>query len=371
MQRIVIGCLMGLGAASLAEAARAGEPPDTQASVALRRFAAASVVWIWPTGSTIEGCFTNGSQEERQLVVDGAKEWMQHANIRFDFGPTPVYRKCPATAPFPPTRVSFGSGNVSHARLGTFGSDRPNDKPTMFIATSNASQKPRPIEHVRATILHEFGHVLGIVHEHQHPESACFHMVAWTQLCAKREATVRLPGYIVTNWLPTIGQVNPDYAAGRPYDPLSIMHYKFPANNFTGPASTCVGPRNFTLSEGDKTKIARLYPKTRAEQQAMITSQGALIARAIVSAGDLDQTAAERMAREGERLVHNAFVDMQQFRIDVSAGVAELRPGRGDKGGVALASFGRGAAEAAVVACGKAEAPVSPNGALQIRRGDH
>ncbi len=372
MQRhIICGFVLCFASTASFDKPKANEPPDNIAGTAIRRYAAAGALWLWPAGSTIEGCFANGVGDERKLVVDGADAWMRHANIRFDFGPAPTYRNCPLTAPFPPTRVTFGSGNVSHARLGTYALDRPSEKPTMFIATTNATKKPIPVENLRATILHEFGHILGLKHEHQHPESACFHMVAWTQLCAKREQSARLPSFIVTNWLPMIGRVNPDYAVGAPYDPLSIMHYKFNAKNFTGPATTCAGPRNFSLSDGDTTRVTRLYPKSPDEQRLLIQSQAPLIARAILETGDLDQAAAERIAREGERIVRRAFVDLNAFRIDVASGMTQLKPGRSDRGSTSLTSFGAGAAEAAAAACAQAEAPLPPGAALQIRRGDH
>lgn len=373
MRNVTRGLLCAISALALwPDFSAAAELPDNAAGSAIRRFAAAGVLWVWPAGSVIQGCFTNGTPEERALVVEGGQTWSSVANIRFDFGAAPGLRDCPVAAPFPPLRVAFGSGNLSHARLGTLALDRPNEKPTMFITTSTPSKRPIQVESTRATILHELGHVLGLKHEHQHPESACFHMVSWANLCAKRETERRLPSFIVTNWLPMIGEVNADYLAGWPYDPLSIMHYKYPSNTFTGPATTCAGARNYVLSEGDKAKIAKLYPKSLREQEDMIASQAPFVARAILSARELDQAGAERVAREAERIVRLGHPSLVGFRIDLGPGLANMKPSRGDKGSGALTSFATGAVEAAASACAKAEAPLQAGAAMQIlRQGDH
>ena len=226
--------------------------PDTLAASALRRFAAAGVLWLWPAGSAVDGCFSSGTPDDRRVFVEAAADWSSAANIRFDFGVAPTYRVCPQTAPFPTVRVQFGSGDASHAQVGTIALDRPSAKPNVFIVSlGGAGQKQRAPDLVRAISLHELGHVLGLRHEHQHPESACFYMVAWKDLCTRlpgyrTETAQRLPTKIVVNFLPMIGQANPDYAAGAPYDPLSIMHYKLSPGSFTGPANTCVGDRTVT-----------------------------------------------------------------------------------------------------------------------------
>jgi hypothetical protein len=125
------------------------------------------------------------------------------------------------------------------------------------------------------------------------------------------------------------------------------------------------------LSEGDRRKIARLYPKTREEQQAMILSQAPLIAREILSASGLDQAAAERLAREGERIVRRAFDDLQAFRIELTPGLSKLKAANTDLGGFALANLGKGSVEAAAAACAKAEAPLPQEALKLIRRGAH
>lgn len=359
------GLLCAIMFAPLQTAAALAEPdrPDTLAASALRRFAAAGVLWLWPAGSTIDGCFSSGTPDDRRVFVEAAGDWSSAANIRFDFGAAPGYRTCPQAPPFPTVRVQFGSGDASHAQVGTVALDRTGNKPNVFIVSlGGASQKQRAPDLVRAISLHELGHVLGLRHEHQHPESACFHMVAWQDLCTRlpgfrKEPPHILPTKIVTNFLPMIGQPNPDYAAGAPYDPLSIMHYKFSPGNFTGPASTCVGERINTLSKGDRRKIARYYPRDTKAQLEMIRTQGPIIARTILATPGLDQTAAERIAREGERIVRRAHPSLASFAIDLSAGLAQLPPGRSDRGSDALRGFGAGKAEAAAAQCATAAPP--------------
>lgn len=84
-----------------------------------------------------------------------AREWEKVANVRFVFD----------NAPDAPVRVKLGNGNGGYSALGVDCYHVDPNEPTMELLLS------RDEKLLRNTVLHEFGHVLGCVHEHSSPVS--------------------------------------------------------------------------------------------------------------------------------------------------------------------------------------------------------
>jgi serralysin len=107
--------------------------------------------------------FYGGSDAVRQRVVRHAQEWTRSgAGVKFHFWAST--NADPATADI---RVSFVQNGRSWSYLGT-DARRPElrGKPTMNLGWLTESLSE---ERARAVILHEFGHALGLIHEHQNP----------------------------------------------------------------------------------------------------------------------------------------------------------------------------------------------------------
>lgn len=148
----------------------------------------------------------------RQRVEDVAKEWMQHANVRLSFvdqGDAEI-------------RIAFQQGNGSWSYLGTDCRTIAKDQPTMNYGWLTPDS---PDEELRRVVLHEFGHALGLIHEHQNPDGG----IQWN-----RDAVIRDLSGPPNNWdLATIEnnifkKYDQDAVTSSEVDKDSIMMYPIP-----------------------------------------------------------------------------------------------------------------------------------------------
>lgn len=109
------------------------------------------------TGSIIKVAFLEGSEALQKRVFAVAQEWKKYANISFAL--TEI-----ADADI---RVAFAPGAGSWSYLGTDCHAISGDQPTMNYGW--LTDESDDVE-VRRVVLHEFGHALGFIHEHQNPQ---------------------------------------------------------------------------------------------------------------------------------------------------------------------------------------------------------
>jgi hypothetical protein len=110
---------------------------------------------IWQPGDTIRIGFMDGDSSLQDRVQHAAMEWIIYADVKFFWGDV-------SDADI---RISFNAQG-SWSYIGTTCRTIPPDQPTMNYGwlTQNS-----PEEEVRRVTLHEFGHALGCIHEHQNP----------------------------------------------------------------------------------------------------------------------------------------------------------------------------------------------------------
>ena len=141
-------------------------------------------------------------------------------------------------------RISFADENASWSLVGTDAQHHS----TKGSATMNLGWFDV------GTYIHEFGHVLGMIHEHQNPRGK---VIDWD--VPKVEAYMKeTQGWdedqVKTN---VLNRYKKDQINGSKFDPLSVMLYFFPAKltlNHEG------SKQNFSLSGIDSVWISKNYP---------------------------------------------------------------------------------------------------------------
>lgn len=185
--------------------------------------------------------FLDGDAGLQERVKQAARLWTQFANIRFLFGDNPEAQ----------VRISFREPG-SWSYLGTQSLSVPKHAPTMNFGWLTPTS---PDEEVTRVVLHEFGHALGCIHEHQNPAGG----IPWN-----KEAVYAYYMGPPNNWSREKVDTNlfqlyaKDLTAHTALDPDSIMLYPVPAA-FTLDGKA-IGGSNRTLSALDKEFIATLYP---------------------------------------------------------------------------------------------------------------
>lgn len=119
------------------------------------------------------------------------------------------------------------------------------DQPTMNFGWLDVS-----------TIIHEFCHALGMIHEHQNPYGKG---IDWNLKKLYSWALATQGWDLYTTCQNITKKYAVDQVNGSDYDPKSIMLYSYPAwltNNKVGTY------RNITLSQTDKDWLSAIYPKT-------------------------------------------------------------------------------------------------------------
>lgn len=218
----------------------------------------------WKPGRALRVRFLDGLPDVQNKVREMALEWTQYANIGLVFGSDPDAE----------IRISFAADPGSWSFMGTDNLVIPRNQPTMNFGWLKANSTETEISRVSK---HELGHALGLIHEHQHPETnipwdkpVVYEHYMRTQGWTKEEVDLNLfQKYSVTQT---------QFSA---YDRDSIMHYpvdeKFTTGSFT------VG-WNTKLSATDKAFIATAYPGLKTTPGVTALAVGAAPTSAAIGA---------------------------------------------------------------------------------------
>ena len=196
--------------------------------------AAFEIAKLWPNGKVLHIRFLNGTEQQKQIVKQFAPQWTEHANLKFVFD----------DAPSAEIRIAFNDDGA-WSYIGTDSLGIPVNQPTMNFGWQE-----------EGVVLHEFGHLIGMIHEHQNPNG---NAIVWN-----KPAVIKALSGPPNNWdLPTIqhnmfDKYSQTQINGSELDPASVMLYSFPVgwtlNGFHSKP-------NEVLSPVDMTFAGKIYPK--------------------------------------------------------------------------------------------------------------
>ena len=197
----------------------------------------------WSPGTEIKIRFLEGTPHLRKRVKHYAEQWIGQdmANLNFawiDRGKADI-------------RIAFRQGKGSWSYLGTVCREIGNQaEPTMNYGwlTDQSTE-----DEIKRVVLHEFGHALGLIHEHQNPEGG----IVW-----KEAAVIAALSGPPNNWSVAkirnnvLNHYSPDDVLSSTLDPHSIMMYPIPAEWTVGAFSTGL---NLDFTDTDRRIIRAAY----------------------------------------------------------------------------------------------------------------
>jgi len=239
---------------------RVGATPHPQAAV--------EVVKLWENGRTLKVKFLDGDPNVQAKVAAIAHEWEAVANLTLSF----------VTSANADIRVSFAEKGFSWSTVGTDATTVPRNEATMNYGWLEPNTALREYQRV---VRHEFGHALGMIHEHQNPDAQG--KIPWDK--PKVYAYYAQQGWskadVDFNIFQTYAEDDTNFTS---FDATSIMEYAIPDSLTLG--SFAIG-WNTELSSLDREFMAKQYPATVKPVQELVAG-GARVAADLASAGEAD-----------------------------------------------------------------------------------
>ncbi|KAK0647011.1 hypothetical protein B0T16DRAFT_171800 [Cercophora newfieldiana] len=210
---------------------------------------------LWENGRVLRVKIINGTPHIKKKIQQYANAWTDYANLSFVF----------VSDNDAEIRVRVDNSGQSWSRVGTDCLATPLSLPTMNLGWLNETTSDEEFSRV---VMHEFGHAIGCIHEHQSPAGG----IPWDKP-AVYEYYARPPN----SWPPAQVDINIFDVYSRTttqfsdFDPSSIMLYPIAASLTIGHKYST--PWNTHLSETDKAFISETYPHQKPDTGRFSTDE--------------------------------------------------------------------------------------------------
>jgi hypothetical protein len=221
-----------------------------------------STIVLWPPNyPKLRVCFFGGSKALRQLIAKTATDWMDPSvGIKFDFGKSNARSCTPGKGPEMQIRVSFDKPGY-WSQLGQMSVIyAAQDQASLNLQDFDKYDPATLNDYALSTIRHEFGHALGIFHEHQSPKSGCEAEYNWDYIYSYLEGPPN-------NWDKeqidfNLRPINVEGLMATEFDRRSVMLYQFEDKFYLkGAQSHCYVPQqNVNISQVDHAIATQMYP---------------------------------------------------------------------------------------------------------------
>lgn len=213
----------------------AEKPPSTSRAVGAKGK-------YWNQNQTLNYTYMGNPSSSQVARMDSAiARWQVYVNLKFVKVPVGTPSQC---------RIAWNAGGGSWSYVGKDNASIPQQYQTMNIGFQNQSNSVE---------LHEFGHFLGLYHEHQTPNRI---------YVFNKPLTYQYFGAAPNYWSNSTVDQQIIYAysasqvdATAPQDVKSIMEYALPGSIFDPPNAGI--PGGIVLTATDKAFISMIYPKSQ------------------------------------------------------------------------------------------------------------
>ncbi|MEP7301641.1 MAG: M12 family metallopeptidase [Caldimonas sp.] len=197
---------------------------------------------LWDKGTALKVRFLQGEPALHDRVLQAARSWLV-PGVKLDLVPAPPDQAAHFRIAFEPNRGSWSY--VGRDNLGILPG-----QPTMNLGWATLAT---PDADFSSVVIHEFGHALGLLHEHNHPQA----LVSWNRpaVYADLEGDPNFwdKATIDAN---VFAKFDASSVITTDFDQASVMIYTVPSHWTTDGRSFMPSPN---LSDGDAATIRKLY----------------------------------------------------------------------------------------------------------------
>ncbi|MCB9199307.1 MAG: hypothetical protein H6596_02335 [Flavobacteriales bacterium] len=198
--------------------------------------------WFWKK-KTLKVSFLNGNKEVQRRIRQTASKWEKKCAVRFDFGDHAD----------PDIAISLVRGMGTWSKVGVLSRD---DRKQGEASMNFDDLVPRSRERAyNQYVLHEFGHALGLIHEHQSPKAG----IQWDTVAVYKHFKEKYKWSEERVWRNFFQSFSREQLNCSEFDPASIMIYAIHPN-WTKDGKGV--KRSSEISAMDAAFVARLFPKS-------------------------------------------------------------------------------------------------------------